>query len=142
MKLAILMPALLLASCGDAGKTIAYNEADARDGAEFRHVAGQVLMRLDQTCPYSTEPDLTGLYDAPNSRFANLVFRLDGSARGMDLAIAQADYDYRMSQMVLECAMPDQINAEDSIRSQVDQAMELVIRLETLAAHMTAGEAG
>lgn len=125
---------MLLAACSAQGEPQSYDSDAAQEGAEFREIAYDVIATLDSPCPITTDTELQETYAAPRSRLANLEARLGGGNHGVDLAIAQADWDHWLSQNVLECVEPDLPSAEVRLTRDLEAAMEGIIRLEQLAA--------
>lgn len=74
-----------------------YSHEDARRGAQLRAEAAIVIPMIFDPCGSSSAMDDT------NTRYARFSDRLSLPRQSTDLAIARADYDYRMSLVDIQC---------------------------------------
>ena len=108
-----------------------YTVADAQAGAKLRSYAGIAVQNPFNPCFQSAE--LT----AQGKRFEKLKAGLAGNPFGIDIAIAEADYNYQMSQVDIACPEEGSATEKQGAAIHVTMASEWLGRIEALLEKQT-----
>ena len=117
----------------------AYTPQDAQNGAQIRAQAGASLQFLRHPCPLPDSEDVKNLFSAANARYEGIKNSVADQPFSTDLLIAEADHDYALSLVDMNCLDPADPALLESSSTALMAADQALTWLESAIATATEG---
>ncbi len=139
MRFVLLAAALVLGGCTTSGQAqqapqvLTYGAEETQVGAAFRLFAAEAIEIITPGCPHSAVPETMAIMDPAIQRYERLKASVSGTSLAIDLAIVEADNNYPLTLVDLNCAQTDKPGTEELVRNLTMQLAFHLDNMERLA---------